>query len=404
MTASMMRLRMAILIFVLALVTPFSVLAQGSGVLQGVVANGTAGGPEIGAGVVVNLHVIQGSADVQTLETTTDGQGRFRFDGLDTDPALEYWPEAVYQDVPTNGQEPYRFEEGQTEISAELMVYETTTDDESIRAGTVHIIAESFGQVLRLSEIHFYGNMGDRAYIGSPGEDGRPRTVFVPLPPGALGVAFGDEGGSERFVEGDGGLWDTEPVPPGPETSLVFFSYHLAVGGDTVPLEHQFAYPVDSLNILVAQPGLTLRSDQLESRGLESFQDRQYELYAASGLGPDAPLVVELVPASEGVTVPGSMAGAGETVAGGSAGGSQGTLRQIGWVLSFLAVGGVFVYAFATKGQARRRRAPDQAQDATSRRLLVELADLQEALETGEVDQADYDRRRAQIYEALQSL
>lgn len=399
------RLGAVTFLLILGLVVPLAVQAQGEGVLEGVVVNGTADGPEIGAGVPVSLHGFEGSAEVQTLETTTDAEGRFRFDGLDTDPALEYWPEVIYLGVSTSGQEPYRFEEGQEQISATLTVYETTTDDAGIQIGSVHIIAESFGQVLRLQEILFLGNTGDRAYVGSPGEDGRQRTVFVPLPEGAVGVAFGDETTSERFVEAEGGLWDTEPVPPGPETSLVFFSYHLTVGGDSVPLEHEFAYPVDGLNILVAQPGLTLRSDQLEPRGLESFQDRQYELFAASDLGPDEPLALELVPMPMDETVPGSMGGTGETTVAVSGGGNQETLRQIGWILSILAVGAVLAYAFATKGRTPRSAgATDRAQDPAVRRLLVQLADLDDALEAGEVDQAEYDRRRAQIYEALQSL
>ena len=40
-------------------------------------------------------------------------------------------------------------------------------------------------------------------------------------------------------MEVDGGLVDTEPVPPGSESSLVFFSYHLMVTGETVPLERR---------------------------------------------------------------------------------------------------------------------------------------------------------------------
>jgi hypothetical protein len=398
-----------LVVLLLALAAPSSVQAQGGGVLTGTVVNGTAGGSEIGAGLTVTLYVIQGSTELQTLETTTDDEGRFRFEGLDTDPELDYWLEAVYQEVPTSGEEAYSFVLGQTEIEATLTVYETTTDDDEIRIGSVHIIAESFGQVLRLSEIHFFGNEGDRAYVGSPGEDGRRRTIFIPLPEGATGVASGDDPMTDRYVEADGGLWDTEPVPPGAETSLAFFSYHLIVGGDTVPLEHEFAYPVGDLNLLVAQPGLTLRSDQLMLRGPESFQGREYDVYAALGLGPDAPLVLEFVPLEEDEALAGSMGGTEEGVAGISAGGSQETLRTIGFVLAFLAVGGVLAYSFTTRGRGRRRGGPaerataERGADPHARRLLVELADLQDALEAGQVEEGEYERRRAQIYESLQS-
>jgi hypothetical protein len=403
----LMRLGVAVLALGLCLgfLASVAVHAQNSGVLEGTVVNGTAGGPEIGAGVVVSLYVLEGDSEVQTLETTTDGQGRFRFEGLDTDPALEYWPEVVYLDVATSSEEPYQFGEGQVQISATLKVYETTTDDADIRVSSVHIIAESFGQVLRLSEIYFFGNTGDRAYVGTLGEDGRSRTVFVPLPPGAMGVSLEDDESSERFVQEDDGLWDTDPVPPGTEMSLAFFSYHLVVAGDTVPLERQFAYPVDSLNIMVVQPGLTLRSDNLESHGPQLIQGRQYELYTARDLGPDSPLTVEFVPVAGAEAVSGSPSGTEETILGLSDAGNQGTLRQIGFGLALLAVGAALAYSFVSNGRpVRRAPEQDRASDAPARRLLVELADLDDAFDAGQMTEAEYTRRRAQIYESLQAL
>ena len=85
-------------------------------------------------------------------------------------------------------------------------------------------------------------------------------------------------------METAGGVLDTEPVPPGQETAMAFFSYHLMVMGDAVSLERRFAYPVDSLNVLAAQPGLAVASDQLLSMGAESFQGQQYEFFVGQGL------------------------------------------------------------------------------------------------------------------------
>jgi hypothetical protein len=66
---------------------------------------------------------------------------------------------------------------------------------------------------------------------------------------------------------------------------------------------------------------------------------------------------------------------------------------------------GVLVYALAT---ARAPEAPDDSpaipQTPASGRLLAELADLEEAFEAGQLDQAEYERQRAEIREALKSL
>ncbi|HSJ56416.1 MAG TPA: hypothetical protein VLC95_04495, partial [Anaerolineae bacterium] len=320
--------------------------AQGSGVLEGQVVNGTQGGPAIGSGVNVTLRAFQNGIELNVQQAATGDDGRFRFEGLDTDSALEYWLEADYLDVNYAEQEPYAFAEGEETLSATVSVYETTTDDSTVRIGSVHMIAESFGQAMRVTEIHLLSNSGDRTFVGEPGEGDTPFTVSIPLPDGAVGFALGEGMAADRFVEVEGGLSDTDPVPPGQETSMVFFSYHLMVTGDAVELEREFSYPVDILNILVAQPGLELESEQLESRGAQLFQGRQYGFFAATDLPAGSPVVMNLLPVAGADTAP-SMPGA-EPAPSASAGGpsdsTQVALRWIGLALSLVAVVAAFVY------------------------------------------------------------
>lgn len=383
------------------------VRAQGTGSLEGQVLNGTNGGPDIGAGVPVTLRVFRGESELEALETTTSGDGSFRFDGLDMDAALRYWPEATYQEVSYPAAEAYQFDGDQASLNVTLMVYETTDDDGSITLDSVHLIAESFGEVLRISEIYVLGNSGDRTYIGRGGDGEQPATVHIRLPQNAVGIAFEQDASAERFVEVEGGVVDTEPVPPGRETSLAFFSYHLMVADDTVPLERRFAYPVSTLNMLVAQPGLTVRSDQLISGGQDIFQDREYQFYETRDLAADTPLSMEFVPVADAATGQGAMTASGESdvaVGGTSVRGSQGMLRGLGLALVVLVLFGAIVYALSTRRlPSAAVQAPDLASDPKARRLLAELADLEEAREAGEVDEAAYERRRGEIYEALKS-
>jgi hypothetical protein len=381
--------------------------AQGTGIIEGRVLNGTSGGPEIGAGITVTLHILQGETEAGSLETVTDAGGSFRFEGLDTNPDLEYWPEAVYLDVAYDNKDPYQFTAGETTIDAVLVVYETTDDDSAVRLDSAHFIMESFGQVLRISEIHLYGNSGDRTFIGNREEAGRRTTLFVPLPQNAVGLAFEQEPATDRFVEVEGGFLDTAPVPPGQETALVFFSYHLVVTGDTIPLERSFAYPVGTLNILVAQPGLTLQSDQLQAMGPQSFQGQEYDFFAIQGLAADTPLAMQLSPAADVAAdtgMPGTLSGDDLTAAGGAAGGNQEILRLLGFALAGLAIVAVGIYALSARRPAAGMAAiPDLTVHARSRHLLAELADLEEAYESGQIDDASYERERATKYEALKS-
>lgn len=380
--------------------------AQGPGILEGEVTNGTAGSDAVGAMLPVLLHVYDGGVEVDTLATSTDVGGRFLFDGLATDPGLEYWPEVLYLDVPYSTAEPLQFDDGQATLSTSVTVHETTDDDGALRLDSVHMIAESFGEVLRISEIHLFGNTGDRTYIG--GGDDQGTTVFIPLPEGAVGLAFDEPGAEERFIEVQGGMMDTGPVPPGTETSLAFFSYHLMVTGEEITVERIFAYPVTVLNILVAQPGLTLSSEQLESRGLQSFQGREYDFYGTQGLDAGAPLVLEFMPAAEAPVATGDSetpASSGPVVRGASSQGSQGLLLWIGFGLAALAVVAAVVYPMLTQPDASvAESTPGLSSDPEARRLVAELADLDEAFEADEIDEASYVRQRADMVAELKSL
>jgi hypothetical protein len=392
------------LLMAIVMALPALAQAQGEGVIEGTVENGTPSGPAVGAGLPVTLRLFLGDLEMEAIETTTADDGSFRFEGLDMDPAMQYWPEVVYLGAVYGGDEPLQFAEGQSELVTTLMVYETTTDDSDIRLNSVHMIAESFGQVLRVSEIHLFGNDGDRAYVGAPGEDGRLATVTIPLPDGAVGLSFGGDVDPERLLEVEGGLLDTEPVVPGPESSLVFFSYHVVVAGETVAMERRFAYPVDDLNILVAQPGLALTGGGLTSQGVELFQGRQYQFYTAQALGADTALDLEFAVLPEEVVPSGEAPESSGAMAGTVAEGNQGVLRSIGYALAALAVVGAVGYSLGT-----RQRSPAQggATDPTTRRevrrLLADLADLEDAYEAGQIDERQYRRRRAEIYGSLKS-
>jgi hypothetical protein len=274
-------------------------------------------------------------------------------------------------------------------------------DDGVIAIDSAHLVVESFGSVLRVSELYLFGNQGDQPYTGQPGPQGQVTTVQVPLPQDAVGLAFAEGITATDFIQVEGGLWDTRPVLPGQETLQIFYSYHLPVMGETVRLERSYRYPVGTLNILLVQPGLALRSDQLLDMGLQSFEDRQYRLYAAANLPAGVPLTVDLVVEPvEAVATPTPTQPAAPIT-----GDHQGLLRELGFGLAGLAVLGAVLYPLLTT----RRRAPGQAAPALNanpqaRRLLAELADLEEAFEAGRIDEETWQQQRAEKREAIRSL
>ena len=299
-----------------------------------------------------------------------------------------------------------QFAEGQSTLEVVVTVYETTQDDSGVQVDLVHIFAESFGQVLRISETHLFGSAADRTYVGQEGDDGQLGTILVPVPSDAVGFALGEGIAEDRFLSASEGLVDTEPVRPGTLMSEIRFSYHEMVGNDPISLERRFAYPVVNLTVLVAQPGLSLSSPQLQSMGAQMIQDQQYEVFSGQGLGPDTPLELEFTSVADfasGLDATGMSAG--QSSGSAATPGSQGVLVWLGVVLAAAAVVGVFVYTATTGRPAARQQArPRLSANPQARKLLHQLADLEDALHAGEVDEAAYERQRAEITKELKSL
>jgi hypothetical protein len=85
--------------------------------------------------------------------------------------------------------------------------------------------------------------------------------------------------------------------------------------------------------------------------------------------------------------------------------GNQALLRWFGFGLAGLAVIGLVVYVVTTgrpvSATASGSGLPSRPE---ARRLLADLADLDEAFEAGNLDEAAYERQRAARYEALKTL
>ena len=158
--------------------------------------------------------------------------------------------------------------------------------------------------------------------------------------------------------------------------------------------------------MLVAQPGLSLTSGQLQSMGSQLIQDRQYEVFSGQSLAPDTPVELVFTPvAGVGDSAgTGGMPG-GQVPSSGSAGGSQSLLLWIGFGLALVSVAGAVVYAVTSRRPtARRASGPGLTSNPKARGLLTDLADLEDAFAEGEVDEACYERQRAEIYAELKTL
>lgn len=232
---------------------PVAALAQESaeGAISGQVINGTEGGGSV-AGVEVTLLVYEGDMLAETRTTTTDDEGKFQFDDVAVE--NEYLASARYMEV--DYYYPVIFEPGATTAYVEVWVCDATASDEAIRVGLSHTIINVEEDSLRITEMLWLVNDGDRTYVGTDG------VLVFTLPAGATGFEAPQELMPDYQFLGDNRVAYLVPFPPG-ERQL-FYAYSLAKpesGELSVPQE--IDYPTDSFELMVGGEGIEVAVSQL---------------------------------------------------------------------------------------------------------------------------------------------
>jgi hypothetical protein len=372
-----------LLILAFALGAP-AALAQGEGVIEAQVVNGTEGGAV--EGLAVTLRAFQGMVnELESQTAVADAEGRLRFEGLGTSPDVVYLLSAVYAGVEYNSA-PLGFEEaGETTLSAPLLVYETTEnpDEAAIQVERMHVFVDFQDGVMSVGELHIFSNASDRTFVGV--EDpalGRRVTLRFVLPEGAQDLRFqmGDEDG--RYLVTDDGFVDTEAARPG-AGQQVLYAYTLSYGqADTFDFVRPLPYHTANVNVLAPRVGVEVTSDQVELNEIRTLEGQAYLDLNGRDL-----------PAGEVLSV---HFGGLQSLARQSAtpGAAQSRLdpRWLALGLAALALAGGFIYPSLRRS---RRVAPVEAPgEPAAARLLQAIADLDDAFEAGEVDEASYRQQR----------
>jgi hypothetical protein len=319
----MKRIYASTIIFVLALcLTPVHALAQGQGVIGGQVVNGTADAGSM-EGLTVTLRVFMGMEEQTSQTTTTDAEGRFRFEGLSAEANRAYTLHLDYQGV-EYGSDLLTFSEGETTLSIPIQVYESIESDEVVSIERAHIFVDFQEGELLVGELYFFDNSSDRIYIGAEevaeGQNGATvlrGTLRLSLPTGAKGLAFEDGELGQRFFETDDGFVDTWSLPPGQASGQLMFSYSLPYDPSGYDLTRDIPYPLEAINVLVADVGVDVTSDQLTSEGSRGMQGQSYLNLSGQNLSKGERLIVhfsgsptsELVEGGNAIPAPTSQAG-----------------------------------------------------------------------------------------------
>jgi hypothetical protein len=388
MSEVLMRKRFAVgfVILILALIAP-PALAQGEGVIEAQVVNGTEDGGPV-EGLAVTLRAFQGASELESQTIVVDSGGGVRFEGLDTSPDIAYLLSATYADV-DYGSLPLAFEEeGETTLSTSFQVYETTEnpDEVEILVARMHVFVDFEDGVVSISELHIFNNTSDRTFIGvADPESGERVTLHFALPEGATGLRFQMGGGEDQYVTTADGFVSTQAVRPD-AGQQVLYGYALSYGeADAFDFVRPLVYPTANLNVLVPRVGVNVTSDQVELNEIRTVEGRAYLNLNGRDFAAGDRLSLHFADLQSIVRQPATV-----------------EAKQSGldpkWIALGLAalalVGGVI---FPSLRRPRTQVSPSEPADSAGvhlSRLVQAIADLDEAFESGRIDEASYRRQR----------
>lgn len=250
--------------------------AASIGTVRGQVVNGTAGAT-VPPDLPITLFFYDAELRESTLTTTADATGAFIFENVPMSETFQYAAIATYDDRSFFNPPVPGSAGGALDLS--VTIYELTEDPAAITITGMVAQVTAIGDSLEITQLFTLRNTGDRAYTTmQTTPDGRPVSLTIPLPPGAIVVGFPD--GESRFaVSADGAaVQDTAPVIPGSE-QIVAVVYIIPYTGSAI-IEQPLNYAVNGpVRILLRPEGVTLAGERLPTTGVETVGQSQWNGY-----------------------------------------------------------------------------------------------------------------------------
>ncbi len=276
--------------------------ADGDGVIEGRVVNGSDGGGPVG-----DLVVTLSTDDPETAGESaarTNPLGQFRFDRLSTSPDV-HTLSVRYQgvDYMAGGiQIDARSPSGQ----AELRVYEATTSAEAVTVLLDHQTVKVRPDERRLEVVNYIevANRGDRTVVGP----GAGETLRFPLPEGAENVQFLGAL-SETGALLDGRVSDRyQAIPPGEHELLI--AYELPYTDHSFIFRKPLDFHTEKAVFLISAREVKAESRQLPAMKEADTAAGAYQILSADDLPAGTVLEVTLtgLPASGGTSLSGLLA------------------------------------------------------------------------------------------------
>ncbi len=357
----------------------------------------------------VTLQLAQGNTSRDFITLTTDAQGHYSFNALQSDSSAQYAIYTLYQgaqyvsdliDLSKNADQ-----------QVNLTVYDATTNPANLAVVQATVLLNKPNPqtgLLSVSEDFFFENLSNTTYVGSlDATQGKPNALLFSLPGNARFLTLNTGFDGYRGIQVNTGFASNAAVPPG--TTRFSFSFQVPYSDTSYHFSYTPVYPTVTFSLLTPLDLLTTPRG-LSAQGPKNTQSGTYQLFTAQTIRGNQNVQADLT----GLPTPAKTAAPQQT----QAPVNSATLWLVALLILLLALAGVGGYLYNArrhqaarttyKMSAHKRNTPATSKKSaapTSREtLLQELLDLDKAYEAGKLKKAAYQDQRARLKHRLRTL
>lgn len=255
-----------------------TMLGGGEGTIRGHLVHRDREAPEVGTEVILYALAADGNAGLR--RTTSDAEGRFRFEGIPNDAGHVYLVSVRVGGIPYGAR--LAFEPGESERVVEIEILSTTLQFDGIEAGGAHIRLQQGCTHLRIWHRHTLTNITQRVVYIPPELRGEHEPLLQVEVAAEAAILVGATGMELEVEAGVARYWG--PLYPGRQE--VEFGYGLPIQGEEIALELRTSLGASQLEVEIPSALGPPRGKALQAPADTQAGDPRPRLYTGPRLEP----------------------------------------------------------------------------------------------------------------------
>ena len=353
-----------------------------TGTISGIAIDGSGDDIDV-SGLEVVLLGFDSDQPVITETTSTDTDGYFEFRSLEVVPGRIFGAFIEFDGARHYSTAAHFLEEAPF-FELPIVLYKSTIDRDDLDIERLHLVFDySVEGLVEVSELWLISNVGTETVLANESSG----WLEIPLPDGYQKFQFVESSGPVNLNSTGDGVILEEPILPG-ETIDLIFSFYLPYGRN-LDFHQDMDIPPGAIVALTAEGAPEILGEGVEDLGARDMGDMSFRTYSVEPPNEGEPLQFEIM---------GRHPNSPEVLS------SQNLIVALGVLGGALILVGLGWWYFGSRRPEGLDVSDGQDPPQDKEALLHAIAALDDAFDSGDLDEDEYQKRRSELKKKLTDL